>query len=107
MPTDPTEQSDKPPSLVVDPRKLKRTAAAELSGIKEDRERARQSGQKWLFFLIAGCLVFLALFDSALLVPQLYHPDTKAIIAVNAAFAGGAGVLSICARYLLSVYLKP
>jgi hypothetical protein len=106
MSTEQGDQPEKPPSLV-DPRKSKRIAAAEFSGIKQERERARQSGQKWLFFLIAGCLIFLALFDSALLVPQLNHPDTKAIIAVNAAFAGGAGILSICARYLLSVYMKP
>ena len=79
------------------------TLASKIGGIEESQEVARQSAQKILFFLIAGCLGFLALFDSTLLLPSV-HLEMKAIVTVNTAFAGGSGLLGVCASYILAPY---
>lgn len=93
----------------VDPRKEPAEPSRQLlagknfGGIAESQEAARQWAQKFLFWLIAGCLVFLALSDSALLLPSV-HLETKVIVTVNGAFAGGSGVLGVCASYILAPY---
>ena len=79
------------------------TLASKIGSIEESQEVSRQWAQKFLFFLILGCLGFLALFDSALLLPSV-HLETKVILAVNTAFAGGSGVLGVCASYILAPY---
>ena len=84
-------------------RSLQTLASKNFGGIEESQEVARQSAQKFLFLAIAGCLGFLALFDSALLVPSV-RPEMKVIVTVNAAFAGSSGLLGLCARYILSPY---
>jgi len=78
-------------------------AGKNFAGIEESQETARQWAQKFLFYLIAGCLLFLALFDAALLLPQA-HVETKVIVTVNSAFAGGSGLLGLCASYILAPY---
>lgn len=60
-------------------------------------------GAEGPLYLIAGCLGFLALFDSALLLPSV-HLEMKVIVTVNTAFAGGSGLLSVCASYILAPY---
>ncbi|HLH77044.1 MAG TPA: hypothetical protein VKV28_09595 [Candidatus Binataceae bacterium] len=81
-------------------------AAKNFAGIEESQEVARHWAQKFLFYLIAGCLVFLALFDASLLLPSV-HVETKVIITVNGAFAGGSGLLGLCASYILAPYKTP
>jgi hypothetical protein len=103
--------SDEPSPEKVDPRgPVRKTsqalAARNFSGIEESQEAARQWAQKFLFYLIAGCLIFLALFDAALLLPSV-HVETKVIITVNSAFAGGSGLLGVCASYILAPYKAP
>lgn len=83
------------------PRQL--LASKDFGGIAESQESARQWAQKFLFYLIGGCLGFLALFDAALLVPAV-HLETKVIAIVNGAFAGGSGLLGVCASYILAPY---
>jgi hypothetical protein len=78
-------------------------ASKNFGGIAESQEAARQWAQKFLFYLIAGCLLFLAMFDSALLLPAA-HLEMKVIATVNGAFAGGSGVLGLCASYILAPY---
>jgi hypothetical protein len=81
-------------------------ASKDFGGIAESQEAARQWAQKFLFWLIAGCLTFLALFDSALLLPAV-HLEMKVIATVSGAFAGGSGLLGVCASYILAPYKKP
>jgi hypothetical protein len=101
-------RSEEPSPERVDPRGVtpkapEAFAAKNFAGIEESQEAARQWAQKFLFWLIAGCLVFLALFDSALLLPSV-HVETKVIVTVNGAFAGGSGLLGVCASYILAPY---
>ncbi len=105
-PIDPKDAAAKP----IDPRKEANQltqsgllAAQNFTGIQESQEAARQWAQKFLFYLIAGCLGFLALFDSALLLPSV-HLEMKVIVTVNGAFGGGSGVLGLCASYILAPY---
>jgi len=81
-------------------------AAKNFAGIEESQEVARQWAQKFLFWLIAVCLGFLMLFDASLLLPSV-HVEAKVIIAVNGAFAGGSGLLGVCASYILAPYKRP
>lgn len=104
-------RSEEPSPERVDPReaipKVRQALAAQnFSGIEESQEAARQWAQKFLFYLIAGCLIFLALFDAALLLPWV-HVETKVIVTVNTAFAGGSGLLGVCASYILAPYKNP
>jgi len=82
------------------------TLASKIGSIEESQEVSRQWAQKFLFFLIAGCLGFLALFDSTLLLPAV-HLEMKVIVTVNTAFAGGSGLLGVCASYILAPYRSP
>ena len=104
-------RNQEPSPEKVDPRGVAATApqafaAKNFAGIEESQEAARQWAQKFLFYLIAGCLVFLALFDSALLLHSV-HIEAKVIVTVNAAFAGGSGLLGVCASYILAPYRRP
>jgi hypothetical protein len=80
-------------------------AARNYGGIGEAQETARQWAQKFLFFLIAFGLGFLALFDAALLLPAV-HLETKIILAVNGVFGGASGLLGLCATYILAPYKR-
>jgi hypothetical protein len=91
---------------VANPRKANRAPSQQFGGVEVQVETARQSAQMLLFSTIIGCLGFLAVFDGALLTPWVYHLEYRVIIAVNTAFAGGAGVLSVCAKYIFSIYQK-
>jgi hypothetical protein len=104
-------RSEEPSPEKVDPRGIapkapQAFAAKNFAGIEDSQEVARQWAQKFLFWLIAGCLVFLALFDSALLLPSV-RVETKVIVTVNGAFAGGSGLLGVCASYILAPYKRP
>ena len=39
--------------------------------------------------------------------PPSVHVEVKVIIAVNGAFAGGSGLLGVCASYILAPYKRP
>jgi hypothetical protein len=71
--------------------------------IRRTQEIRRGLVELWLFILITGCLVFLAIFD--LLMLRSTIPEAM-FTTVNATFAGGAGILGLCATYILAPY-KP
>lgn len=104
-------RGEEPSTEKVDPRGTSAKApeafaAKNFAGIEESQEVARQWAQKFLFYLIAGCLVFLALFDASMLLPSV-HVETKVIVTVNVAFAGDSGLLGLCASYILAPHKTP